>query len=168
MFSWSHRRSCRRPRSIRPSAPKTRSVTRRSSAQISAGVAPPRRSDHQRDQARVICLSAGVDLSGVERGFAALLPKAPTDRASYSRRVEGSFWRGSRRNHQRHIWSATWRRGLTDVAIGCGASDNPRPARLERHVRPREARHRSRWSTRSRRQPGWSWERPQAFRRHRP
>jgi coenzyme F420-0:L-glutamate ligase/coenzyme F420-1:gamma-L-glutamate ligase len=66
-----------------------------------------------------ICANAGVDLSNVERGFAALLPVDP-DRSA--RRIRDGLRAAA------HVevavivsdtFGRTWRRGLTDVAIGC-------------------------------------------------
>jgi coenzyme F420-0:L-glutamate ligase/coenzyme F420-1:gamma-L-glutamate ligase len=66
-----------------------------------------------------ICANAGVDLSNVERGFAALLPVDP-DRSA--RRIRD----GLRALVDVEVgvivsdtFGRTWRRGLTDVAIGC-------------------------------------------------
>jgi coenzyme F420-0:L-glutamate ligase/coenzyme F420-1:gamma-L-glutamate ligase len=66
-----------------------------------------------------ICANAGVDLSNVERGFVALLPVDP-DRSA--RRIRDGLRVAA------HVevavivsdtFGRTWRRGLTDVAIGC-------------------------------------------------
>ena len=66
-----------------------------------------------------VCANAGIDLSNVERGWAALLP-VDSDRSA--RRI---------RDRLRHLagvdvgvvisdtFGRTWRRGVTDVAIGC-------------------------------------------------
>jgi coenzyme F420-0:L-glutamate ligase/coenzyme F420-1:gamma-L-glutamate ligase len=66
-----------------------------------------------------ICANAGVDLSNVERGFAALLPVDP-DRSA--RRIRDGL-RATAKVEVGVIVSdtfgRTWRRGLTDVAIGC-------------------------------------------------
>ena len=66
-----------------------------------------------------ICANAGVDLSNVERGFAALLPVDP-DRSA--RRIRDGL-RAAANVEVAVIVSdtfgRTWRRGLTDVAIGC-------------------------------------------------
>jgi coenzyme F420-0:L-glutamate ligase/coenzyme F420-1:gamma-L-glutamate ligase len=66
-----------------------------------------------------VCANAGVDLSNVERGFAALLPVDP-DRSA--RRIRD----GLRALVDAEVgvivsdtFGRTWRRGLTDVAIGC-------------------------------------------------
>ncbi|MGH9081910.1 MAG: coenzyme F420-0:L-glutamate ligase [Acidimicrobiales bacterium] len=66
-----------------------------------------------------VCANAGVDLSNVAEGTAALLPVDP-DRSA--RRVRGEL-------HRRcgvevgvvvsDTFGRTWRRGVTDVAIGC-------------------------------------------------
>jgi coenzyme F420-0:L-glutamate ligase/coenzyme F420-1:gamma-L-glutamate ligase len=66
-----------------------------------------------------VCANAGVDLSNVERGWAALLPDDP-DRSA--RRLRDGL------RHQlgarvavviSDTFGRVWRRGLTDVAIGC-------------------------------------------------
>ena len=66
-----------------------------------------------------VCANAGVDLSNVERGFAALLPVDP-DRSA--RRIRDGL-RGRASVEVGVIVSDTfgraWRRGVTDVAIGC-------------------------------------------------
>jgi coenzyme F420-0:L-glutamate ligase / coenzyme F420-1:gamma-L-glutamate ligase len=66
-----------------------------------------------------VCANAGVDLSNVERGYAALLPE-DSDRSA--RRIRDVL-RGKAGVDVAVIVSdtfgRTWRRGLTDVAIGC-------------------------------------------------
>ncbi|MBN2621775.1 MAG: coenzyme F420-0:L-glutamate ligase [Acidimicrobiales bacterium] len=66
-----------------------------------------------------VCANAGVDLSNVEHGWAALLPEDP-DRSA--RRLRDGL-RGRLDVSVAVIISDTfgraWRRGLTDVAIGC-------------------------------------------------
>jgi coenzyme F420-0:L-glutamate ligase/coenzyme F420-1:gamma-L-glutamate ligase len=66
-----------------------------------------------------VCANAGVDLSNVTAGWAALLPEAP-DRSA--RRLRDGL-RGRLDVDLAVIISDTfgrpWRRGLTDVAIGC-------------------------------------------------
>ena len=66
-----------------------------------------------------VCANAGVDLSNVEQGWAALLPEDP-DRSA--RRLRDGL-RGRTGVDVAVIISDTfgrvWRRGLTDVAIGC-------------------------------------------------
>jgi coenzyme F420-0:L-glutamate ligase / coenzyme F420-1:gamma-L-glutamate ligase len=66
-----------------------------------------------------VCANAGVDLSNVEEGWAALLPEDP-DRSA--RRLRDGI-RGRLSVDVAVIISDTfgrvWRRGLTDVAIGC-------------------------------------------------
>jgi coenzyme F420-0:L-glutamate ligase/coenzyme F420-1:gamma-L-glutamate ligase len=66
-----------------------------------------------------ICANAGVDLSNVENGWAALLPENP-DRSA--RRIRDAL------RHRLEVdvaiiisdtFGRVWRRGLTDVAIGC-------------------------------------------------
>lgn len=66
-----------------------------------------------------VCANAGVDLSNVERGWAALLPE-DSDRSA--RRIRDGL------RHRAGVevavivsdtFGRTWRRGLTDVAIGC-------------------------------------------------
>lgn len=66
-----------------------------------------------------VCANAGIDLSNVERGWAALLP-VDSDRSA--RRIRD----GIRARVDRDVavivsdtFGRTWRRGLTDVAIGC-------------------------------------------------
>jgi coenzyme F420-0:L-glutamate ligase/coenzyme F420-1:gamma-L-glutamate ligase len=66
-----------------------------------------------------VCANAGVDLSNVERGWAALLP-LDSDRSA--RRIRD----GLRARTGREVavivsdtFGRTWRRGVTDVAIGC-------------------------------------------------
>ena len=66
-----------------------------------------------------ICANAGVDLSNVERGWAALLPVDP-DRSA--RRIRDGL--RARAGVTVGVivsdtFGRTWRRGLTDVAIGC-------------------------------------------------
>ncbi|HEY3942515.1 MAG TPA: coenzyme F420-0:L-glutamate ligase [Acidimicrobiales bacterium] len=66
-----------------------------------------------------ICANAGIDLSNMAEGTAALLPVDP-DRSA--RRIRSSL---ERRTGQRvgvvvsDTFGRTWRRGVTDVAIGC-------------------------------------------------
>jgi coenzyme F420-0:L-glutamate ligase/coenzyme F420-1:gamma-L-glutamate ligase len=66
-----------------------------------------------------VCANAGIDLSNVARGFAALLPE-DSDRSA--RRIRDGF-RGKAGVSVAVIVSdtfgRTWRRGVTDVAIGC-------------------------------------------------
>jgi coenzyme F420-0:L-glutamate ligase/coenzyme F420-1:gamma-L-glutamate ligase len=66
-----------------------------------------------------VCANSGVDLSNVERGWAALLPLDP-DRSA--RRIRDGLW-GRAGVDVAVIVSDTfgrpWRHGLTDVAIGC-------------------------------------------------
>ncbi|MCB0975824.1 MAG: coenzyme F420-0:L-glutamate ligase [Acidimicrobiales bacterium] len=66
-----------------------------------------------------VCANAGIDLSNVERGWAALLPE-DSDRSA--RRIRD----GVRAKAGVEVavivsdtFGRTWRRGLTDVAIGC-------------------------------------------------
>ncbi|CAN5687541.1 hypothetical protein BH10ACT1_BH10ACT1_01930 [soil metagenome] len=66
-----------------------------------------------------VCANAGIDLSNVERGFAALLPE-DSDRSA--RRIRDGI--RARAGVEVAIiisdtFGRTWRRGLTDVAIGC-------------------------------------------------
>lgn len=66
-----------------------------------------------------ICANAGVDLSNVERGWAALLPSDP-DRSA--RRIRDGL--RARAGVEVGVivsdtFGRTWRRGVTDVAIGC-------------------------------------------------
>jgi len=66
-----------------------------------------------------VCANAGIDLSNVEQGYAALLP-VDSDRSS--RRIRDGL-RGKAGVDVGVIISdtfgRTWRRGVTDVAIGC-------------------------------------------------
>lgn len=66
-----------------------------------------------------VCANAGIDLSNVERGYAALLP-VDADRSA--RRIRDGI-RGKAGIEVGIIVSdtfgRTWRRGVTDVAIGC-------------------------------------------------
>jgi coenzyme F420-0:L-glutamate ligase/coenzyme F420-1:gamma-L-glutamate ligase len=66
-----------------------------------------------------VCANSGVDLSNVEKGFAALLP-VDSDRSA--RRIRDGL-KGKANVEVGVIVSDTfgraWRRGLTDVAIGC-------------------------------------------------
>ncbi len=66
-----------------------------------------------------VCANAGIDLSNVERGYAALLP-VDADRSA--RRLRDGL------RHRAGVevgvivsdtFGRTWRRGVTDVAIGC-------------------------------------------------
>jgi coenzyme F420-0:L-glutamate ligase/coenzyme F420-1:gamma-L-glutamate ligase len=66
-----------------------------------------------------VCANAGIDLSNVERGYAALLPVDP-DRSA--RRIRDGL--RDRAGAECGVivsdtFGRTWRRGLTDVAIGC-------------------------------------------------
>ena len=66
-----------------------------------------------------MCANAGVDLSNVEEGFAALLPEDP-DRSA--RRIRDGI--RARAGIQVAVvisdtFGRPWRRGVTDVAIGC-------------------------------------------------
>lgn len=66
-----------------------------------------------------VCANAGIDLSNVERGFAALLPE-DSDRSA--RRIRDGIRARSDVDVAVIIsdtFGRTWRRGLTDVAIGC-------------------------------------------------
>jgi coenzyme F420-0:L-glutamate ligase/coenzyme F420-1:gamma-L-glutamate ligase len=66
-----------------------------------------------------VCANAGVDLSNVEQGYAALLPVDP-DRSA--RRIRDGL--RARTGLEVGVivsdtFGRTWRRGVTDVAIGC-------------------------------------------------
>lgn len=66
-----------------------------------------------------VCANAGIDLSNVERGYAALLPE-DSDRSA--RRIRDGL--RARAGVEVAVivsdtFGRTWRRGLTDVAIGC-------------------------------------------------
>jgi coenzyme F420-0:L-glutamate ligase/coenzyme F420-1:gamma-L-glutamate ligase len=66
-----------------------------------------------------VCANAGIDLSNVERGYAALLP-VDSDRSA--RRIRDGI--RARAGVEVGVivsdtFGRTWRRGVTDVAIGC-------------------------------------------------
>ena len=66
-----------------------------------------------------VCANAGIDLSNVERGYAALLPN-DSDRSA--RRIRDGL--RARAGVEVAVivsdtFGRTWRRGVTDVAIGC-------------------------------------------------
>ena len=66
-----------------------------------------------------VCANAGIDLSNVERGYAALLPE-DSDRSA--RRIRDGVKARAGVDVAVIIsdtFGRTWRRGLTDVAIGC-------------------------------------------------
>jgi coenzyme F420-0:L-glutamate ligase/coenzyme F420-1:gamma-L-glutamate ligase len=66
-----------------------------------------------------ICANAGIDLSNVERGYAALLPE-DSDRSA--RRIRDGIRARAGVDVAVIVsdtFGRTWRRGLTDVAIGC-------------------------------------------------
>jgi coenzyme F420-0:L-glutamate ligase/coenzyme F420-1:gamma-L-glutamate ligase len=66
-----------------------------------------------------VCANAGIDLSNVERGYAALLPE-DSDRSA--RRIRDALKARFGVDVAVIIsdtFGRTWRRGLTDVAIGC-------------------------------------------------
>jgi coenzyme F420-0:L-glutamate ligase/coenzyme F420-1:gamma-L-glutamate ligase len=66
-----------------------------------------------------VCANAGIDLSNVERGYAALLPE-DSDRSA--RRIRDGLKARSGVDVAVIVsdtFGRTWRRGLTDVAIGC-------------------------------------------------
>jgi len=66
-----------------------------------------------------VCANAGVDLSNVERGWAALLPVDP-DRSA--RRIRDGLRARAGVDVAVIVsdtFGRTWRRGVTDVAIGC-------------------------------------------------
>ena len=92
-----------------------------------------------------MCANAGIDLSNVDDGWAALLPD-DSDRSA--RRIRDGL-RARAGVEVAVIVSDTfgrpWRRGLTDVAIGCaGIGADRRPAGHRRTPRPRAAGHRGR------------------------
>jgi coenzyme F420-0:L-glutamate ligase/coenzyme F420-1:gamma-L-glutamate ligase len=66
-----------------------------------------------------VCANAGIDLSNVERGYAALLP-VDSDRSARKirdgLRAKGGVTVGVIVSD---TFGRTWRRGVTDVAIGC-------------------------------------------------
>ncbi|MGH9043930.1 MAG: coenzyme F420-0:L-glutamate ligase [Acidimicrobiales bacterium] len=66
-----------------------------------------------------VCANAGVDLSNVQDGWAVLLPADP-DRSA--RRIAAGLERATGRKVGVIVsdtFGRTWRRGVTDVAIGC-------------------------------------------------
>ncbi|HEY2813994.1 MAG TPA: coenzyme F420-0:L-glutamate ligase [Acidimicrobiales bacterium] len=66
-----------------------------------------------------VCANAGIDLSNVERGYAALLPE-DSDRSA--RRIRDGLKAKAAVDVAVIVsdtFGRTWRRGLTDVAIGC-------------------------------------------------
>ncbi len=66
-----------------------------------------------------ICANAGIDLSNVKRGHAALLPN-DSDRSA--NKIRSRIWARSGRTVGVIIsdtFGRPWRRGVTDVAIGC-------------------------------------------------
>ena len=84
-----------------------------------------------------VCANSGVDLSNVADGWATLLPEDP-DRSA--RRLRDGI-RARTGLEVAVVISDTfgraWRRGVTDVAIGCAG--NPRRRRSSRDDRPRSA-----------------------------
>jgi coenzyme F420-0:L-glutamate ligase / coenzyme F420-1:gamma-L-glutamate ligase len=65
-----------------------------------------------------VCANAGVDLSNVEAGTAALLPVDPDRSARRIREVFGHRYGRSVGVIVSDTFGRTWRRGVTDVAIG--------------------------------------------------
>ena len=66
-----------------------------------------------------VCANAGIDLSNVERGYAALLPE-DSDRSA--RRIRDGLQARAGVDVAVIVsdtFGRTWRRGVTDVAIGC-------------------------------------------------
>ena len=112
-----------------------------------------------------VCANAGIDLSNVDDGTAALLPE-DSDRSA--RRIRAGL-QALLGVDVGVIVSDTfgrpWRRGVTDVAIGCAgvAAVVDLKGTLDAEVgswwRPRSV-----WPTRSPRPPSWSWERTGAYR----
>lgn len=66
-----------------------------------------------------ICANAGVDLSNVEQGWAALLPEDPDRSARRLRDALRARLGVSVAVIVSDTFGRVWRRGLTDVAIGC-------------------------------------------------
>ena len=105
-----------------------------------------------------VCANSGVDLSNMERGWAALLPARlrsvgpphprrcarPRSGCTVGVIVSDTFGRA-------------WRKGLTDVAIGCaGDRRRVRPARHPRRARAGSCRSpRCAWPTSSPARPRW-------------
>ncbi|WP_419841944.1 coenzyme F420-0:L-glutamate ligase [Candidatus Poriferisodalis sp.] len=66
-----------------------------------------------------VCANAGIDLSNVERGYAALLPD-DSDRSAYRIRARIAALSGFTVGVIiSDTFGRPWRRGVTDVAIGC-------------------------------------------------
>jgi coenzyme F420-0:L-glutamate ligase/coenzyme F420-1:gamma-L-glutamate ligase len=65
-----------------------------------------------------VCANAGVDLSNVEAGFAALLPPDPDRSAKHIRDALGARAHVDVAIIVSDTFGRPWRRGLTDVAIG--------------------------------------------------
>ena len=65
-----------------------------------------------------ICANAGVDLSNVENGYAALLPPDPDRSAKHIRDALGARANVDVAVIVSDTFGRPWRRGLTDVAIG--------------------------------------------------
>jgi hypothetical protein len=91
-----------------------------------------------------VCANSGVDLSNVERGYAALLP-IDSDRSA--RRIRDGV-RAHLAIEVGIIVSDTfgrpWRKGLTDVAIGVAVRRRRRPPQHRRRPRPHHAGDRGR------------------------
>jgi len=66
-----------------------------------------------------VCANAGIDLSNVERGYAALLPEDSDRSARRIRDVLLGRFGVTTGVIVSDTFGRTWRRGVTDVAIGC-------------------------------------------------
>ena len=120
--SSSPRRSCRRPRARSSgSTPTTRWATRRSSSGSPCGsCAGAATSSSAETKHGFVCANAGVDLSNVDEGWAALLPDDPRPLGPPAPRRDPGPPRVSRwPSIVSDTFGRAWRRGLTDVAIGC-------------------------------------------------
>lgn len=66
-----------------------------------------------------VCANSGIDLSNVEQGWAALLPEDPDRSARRLRDAIGARTGAVVAVIVSDTFGRTWRRGVTDVAIGC-------------------------------------------------
>ena len=144
-WSWSPRRSCPRPRGgWCRSTPTTRCGHSRLILDESVRVLR-RRGELIITETRhgFVCANSGVDLSNVERGWAALLP-LDADRSA--RRIRDGL--RARAGVEVGVivsdtFGRTWRHGLTDVAIGCAGIAAILDLRgTRRRQRPGAPRHR--------------------------
>ena len=84
-----------------------------------------------------VCANAGIDLSNVEEGWAALLPVDSDRSAKHVRDALRARAGVDVAVVVSDTFGRPWRRGLTDVAIGvCGHRRGARPPRHARRARP--------------------------------